>query len=105
VYLLASHAPLESVLCALECHTERALPAVPIAHEHHLVPAVLFHQPAQRLVVEQRGILHRCRIELPEGGRARDVGEHDRHLALWRTSSATGCRAAFVVRPLGRVIA
>jgi hypothetical protein len=49
-----------------------------------LVPAVLTQLRAQQLVVGERGALHAGRVELPERGRARDIGEHDRHIACGR---------------------
>ena len=93
--LLRLGAPVQRVVGVLEGHAERALAAVAVADEHHLVAAVLLEQRAQGLVVEQRGVAHGLGVELPERGGARDVGEHDRHLALGRahpTRCASVCR-------------
>jgi hypothetical protein len=73
--------------------------AVRVPKEDDFVAAMLGQQLAQETIVEERGVAHGLGVELPERGSARDVGEHDRHLALWRSHSALApSRAVLLVR-------
>jgi hypothetical protein len=89
--LLHFAAPGQRVDRFLEGHAERALAAVAVSQEGHLVAPVPLERSTQDAIVQDGGIAHGCRVELPQGGGARDVREDDRHLALWRPhATSTG---------------
>jgi hypothetical protein len=90
--LLHVGAPGQRVARLLEGHAKRALAAVAVADEHHLVAPVPLERRAQDLVVQDRRVAHGLGVELPERGGARDVGEHDRQLALGRTRQRSAGR-------------